>query len=103
MSEQEFIKHLEEKDKYIKVLNDHILDQDELIADYDRKLKSRAEKEDAIRKFTEREVPESVEMIHRGMIAELAVMFFVDDYAVIDHLRQCNEHLDEAIKITPHD
>ena len=31
--------YIEEKDKYIKVLNDHILDQDELIADYDRKLK----------------------------------------------------------------
>jgi len=39
MEAKEFIKHLEEKDKYIKVLNDHILDQDELIADYDRKLK----------------------------------------------------------------
>ena len=31
--------YIEEKDKYIKVLNDHILDQDELIANYDRKLK----------------------------------------------------------------
>jgi hypothetical protein len=71
--------------------------------EHEQQVKSRAEKEDAIRKFTEREVPESVEVIHRGMIAELAVMFFVDDYAVLDHLRQCNEHLDEAIKATPHD
>jgi len=62
-----------------------------------------ADKYEQIKAFVEREVPESVEMIHRGMIAELAVMFFVDDYAVLDHLRQCNEHLDEAIKTTPHD
>jgi len=62
-----------------------------------------SEQETQIRVFTNRLVPESVEEMHKVMIGELAVLFFMDKCAVLDHLRQCNEHLDEAIKITPHD
>jgi len=27
-------------------------------------------------------------------------MYFMDKFAVLDHLNQCNEHLDEMIKAT---
>jgi hypothetical protein len=32
----------------------------------------------------------------------LSIMYFMDKFAVLDHLNQCNEHLDEMIKNTPY-
>jgi hypothetical protein len=58
--------------------------------------------EELIHDFIAREVPESVEHQHKVMISELAHLYFMDKFAVLDHLRQCNEHLDEMIKITPY-
>ena len=51
----------------------------------------------AIETFIARRVPEKLELKHREMIGELAVMFFMDYESVATHLRQCNEHLDKMI------
>jgi len=56
--------------------------------------------EELIQDFINREVPEAVEHKHREMIGELSIMYFMDKFAVLDHLNQCNEHLDEMIKAT---
>lgn len=54
--------------------------------------------EQQIREFTNKEVPIEVQDKRAVMSAELHNLFFMDEYAVADHLRQCNEHLDALIK-----
>lgn len=60
------------------------------------------EQEQQIRAFIARPVPDSVEHLHKTMIAEMTTLFFMDKHAVLDHVKQCNEQLNEAIKATPY-
>lgn len=58
-------------------------------------------KYDALQVFINREVPPSVEAQHKIMVAELCPLLCVDIDSFDAHLRQCNEHLEQMISVSP--
>ena len=61
-----------------------------------------AKKYDALQVFINREVPPSVENKHKELVSELSLMLGVDIDSFDAHLRQCNEHLEQMIYVSPY-
>lgn len=57
-------------------------------------------KYDALQVFINREVPPSVENKHKELVNELSLILGVDIDSFDAHLRQCNEHLNQMIRVS---